>query len=64
MVSTEGVLYKIADEFAPKNYDSAIKNPINNKLTNTNQQSSLMISTEGVSHKIADEYTPKNYNTA
>jgi len=32
MVSTEGVLYKIADEFAPKNYDSAIKNPITNKL--------------------------------
>ena len=55
MVSTEGVLYKIADEFAPKNYDSAIKNPINNKLTNTNQQSSLMISTESVSHQIADE---------
>ena len=48
MVSTEGVLYKIADEFAPKNYDSAVKNPINNQLMNINQQSSLMISTEGV----------------
>jgi len=32
MVSTEGVLYKIADEFAPKNYDSAIKNLITNQL--------------------------------
>lgn len=50
MVSTEGVLYKIADEFTPKNYDSAIKNPINNQLTDINQQSSLMVSTEGVMH--------------
>jgi hypothetical protein len=48
MVSTEGVLYKIADEFAPKNYDSAIKNPINHYFMNINQQSSLMVSTEGV----------------